>query len=262
MLLPCVEVIRKQSKAVSKFLLVTDLDNTLLGDTDALKYLNDWFKQHRQTYGSKLVYATGRSLKSYQRLEAQASLLKADVLIASVGTEIYNSSGELDQTWSNYVDDGWNREGIEAITQQFPQLISQSESEQRPFKLSFNLNQEDSFVLPEIEAQLITQGMKAELIYSNYRDLDIVRRKINKGSALTYIRQALEFSAEQTVVCGDSGNDTALFKANKVGIIVGNARSELLQWHQNNFENNRYLAHAHCAAGIIEGLKHFGIMYK
>lgn len=244
---------------MSKFLLVTDLDNTLIGDDDALKRLNAWFKEHRQTHGSKLVYATGRSLKSYQKLLNQTSLLEPDVLIASVGTEIYYPADKLDEAWS-HIFSSWNRAGIAAIAQQFSQLIPQFESEQRPFKLSFVLTPENRFILPELEAQLIAQGMDAELIYSNDHDLDIVRRKANKGSALTYICQVLGLAAEQTVVCGDSGNDITLFLANTLGIIVGNARKELLQWHQDNLKGNRCLAQAHYAAGIIEGLNYFGIM--
>ncbi|HEY9663844.1 MAG TPA: HAD-IIB family hydrolase, partial [Allocoleopsis sp.] len=96
---------------MSRFLLVTDLDNTLVGDDDALKRLNAWLKEHRQTYGSKLVYATGRSLKSYQRLATQTSLLEADVLIASVGTEIYYPGDALDEAWSGRSSD-WDRAGI------------------------------------------------------------------------------------------------------------------------------------------------------
>lgn len=44
--------------------------------------------------------------------------------------------------------------------------------------------------------------------------------------------------------------------------IVGNARKELLQWHQDNLEDDRYLAQAQYAAGIIEGLKYFEIMHE
>ncbi len=242
-----------------QFLLVTDLDNTLIGDDDALKRLNAWFNEHRHTYGSKLIYATGRSLKSYQRLVTSTLLLEPDALIASVGTEVYCPSDKLDEIWSSPFSD-WNRASIAAIAQQFPQLIPHPESEQRPFKLSFVLAQENKFILPELEAQLIAKGLDAEIIYSNDHDLDIVRSKANKGSALTYLYQVLGFTAKQTVVCGDSGNDIALFTVNRRGIIVGNARRELLQWHQDDLEGDRYLAQAQYAAGIIEGLKHFGIM--
>ncbi|WP_432813433.1 sucrose-phosphate phosphatase [Pantanalinema sp. GBBB05] len=246
---------------MSKLLLVTDLDNTLVGDDDALNRLNAWFKEHRQTYDSKLVYATGRSLKSYQRLLTHTSLLEPDGLIASVGTEIYYPGNQLDQAWSN-PSSGWDRARIAAIAQQFSQLIPQPETEQRPFKLSFALTPENSLILSELQAQLIAEGMEAEIIYSNDHDLDIVRCKANKGSALTYICSRLGFTAEQTIVCGDSGNDISLFTANTRGIIVGNARKELRQWHQAHLEGDRYLAQAQYAAGIMEGLTYFGIMHQ
>ena len=64
------------------------------------------------------------------------------------------------------------------------------------------------------------------------------------------------------MVYGDLGNDITLFIANRVGIIVGNARRELLQWHQEHLEGDRYLAQVQYAAGIIEGLNHFGFMRR
>nr|MBA2749314.1 HAD hydrolase family protein [Tatlockia sp.] len=70
-----------------------------------------------------------------------------------------------------------------------------------------------------------------------------------------------EIDAMQTVVCGDSGNDISLFSYNEErGIIVGNAKSELLQWHNANPANYHYLAQAFCAGGILEGLNHFGFI--
>ncbi|WP_088891531.1 sucrose-phosphate phosphatase [Leptolyngbya ohadii] len=251
---------------MSQFLLVTDLDNTLIGDDDAFQNLNDRFTEHRQRYGSKLVYATGRSIQSYQRLSQRLPMLEADVLITSVGTEIYYpddrsaSVYHFDEVWFNSSFHYWHRAEVEAIAQQFPQLIPQDEGEQRPLKLSYILEYEDVHILPELEAQLAEQGIEAELIYSHDRDLDILRRKTNKGSALAYIRKKLEFTEEQTIVCGDSGNDISLFSENPMGIIVGNARRELLEWHRDNLDDQRYWAQAHYANGILEGLEHFSII--
>jgi sucrose-6F-phosphate phosphohydrolase len=78
---------------------------------------------------------------------------------------------------------------------------------------------------------------------------------------MQFLRQKCKFAAEQTVVCGDSGNDIALFAVgNERGIIVGNAHSELLQWHNQNPADYRYLAQNFCAAGIMEGLNYFSFL--
>lgn len=244
---------------MSKFLLVTDLDNTLIGDDVALQALNSWLHQQRKIHDAKLIYATGRSLKSFRHLMTEKTLLEPDVLIASVGAEIYNSNYELDQQWAN-LPSKWNRDRVSAIAQSFPQLIPQPESEQRPFKLSYLIKSNGESILRELENQLMIHGIEADLIYSNDCDIDIVRRKTNKGSALVYVRDCLGFAPNQTLVCGDSGNDIGLFEVSPIGIIVGNARRELLQWHRDYPKRDRYLAQASYAAGILEGLIKFGLM--
>ncbi|MFM2062414.1 MAG: hypothetical protein RLZZ507_2084 [Cyanobacteriota bacterium] len=248
--------------AVTKFLFVTDLDNTLVGDDQALGELSDRLQQHRQQHGTKIVYSTGRSPIFYRELQQAKNLFSPDALVLSVGTEIYlDGSDTPDPEWSEILSPGWQRETILAITQKFPELVLQPESEQRPFKVSFFLKAEFSGILPKLEAELQKSQLNIKLIYSSGIDLDILPHTSDKGQAMQFLRQKWEFAAEQTVVCGDSGNDIALFAVgNERGIIVGNARPELLQWHNQNPADYRYLAQNFCAAGIIEGLKYFGFL--
>ena len=128
--------------------------------------------------------------------------------------------------------------------------------------MSFFLQEEPSArVLPQLESELQESGLNVKLIYSSGIDLDIVPHHSDKGQAVQFLRQKWKFVAEQTVVCGDSGNDIALFAAgSERGIIVGNARPELLQWHNEHPADYRYLATNFCAGGILEGLKHFGFL--
>ncbi|MEB3338197.1 MAG: HAD-IIB family hydrolase, partial [Leptolyngbyaceae bacterium] len=127
---------------MTKFLLVTDLDNTLVGDDQALAELNQHLSQHRQVHGTKIVYATGRSLTSYQQLLAQQPLLTPDALVTSVGTEIYyNGSPTPDPTWSDCLAPQWNRDQIVATATTFADLVPQPSSEQRPFKVSYFLHE-------------------------------------------------------------------------------------------------------------------------
>ncbi|MEH1820244.1 MAG: sucrose-phosphate phosphatase [Nostoc sp.] len=249
------------------FLFVTDLDDTLVyrtvGDDSALPELNQLLSQHRQEYGTKIVYSTGRSPVLYKELQAQKNLLQPDALVLSVGTEIYlDGTDTQDSDWAEILSPGWEREAILSVTEKYHDLVRQPDSEQRPFKVSFFLKQKASAnILPQLEAELQKYKLNVKLIYSSDIDLDIVPRTSDKGQAMQFLRHKWKFAAEQTVVCGDSGNDIALFAVgNERGIIVGNARKELLQWHNEYPADYRYLAKGFCAGGIIEGLHYFGLL--
>ncbi len=248
---------------MTNFLFVTDLDNTLVGDEQSLRILNDYLQQHRQEYGTKIVYATGRSPVLYQQIQQEFNLLTPDALVLSVGTEIYLDGNDTpDPDWVEILSPGWNRELVLSIAKKFRELVRQPDSEQRPFKTSFFLQQDVAVkVLPELELELQKSQLNIKLIYSSGIDLDIIPSSSDKGQAMEFLRQKWKFATERTVVCGDSGNDIALFAAaNAKGIIVGNARPELLHWHNEYPSNYRYLAQNFCAAGIIEGLKYFGFL--
>ncbi len=244
------------------FLLVTDLDHTLVGNQQALGQLQDWLAVQRRERRVKWVYSTGRSLLSYRQLQAEQSLLTPDALIVAVGTEIYFDphGDQADPMWSERLQQGWNRDAVVATAADFADLVPQPKPEQRLFKVSYFLTPEAAVqVIPALEQRLNQQQLACKLVYSSGRDLDILPQRADKGEAMAFVQRKWGFTAENTVVCGDSGNDIALFRQNRAkGIIVGNAQPELLQWHQMQAMGDRYLAQADCAAGIWEGLKYFG----
>jgi sucrose-6-phosphatase len=241
-------------------LLVTDLDHTLVGDDRSLEQLNLVLDRYRQTYGTKIVYATGRSKTSYQELATSKSLLTPDALIVSVGTEIYiETATHSEPAWVEHLSINWYRDRIVAIASRFADLELQPPAEQRPFKVSYYLSASvAAAVVPQLQELLLAQDLDAEIIYSGSRDLDILPRGGDKGKAVQFLRQRWQIDPLETVVCGDSGNDISLFKYGKErGIIVGNAQSELRLWYELHPVNYHYLAVADCAGGILEGLKYF-----
>jgi sucrose-6F-phosphate phosphohydrolase len=249
---------------MSGFLFVTDLDNTLVGDRAALETLNQHLSEHRQREGTKIVYATGRSRFLYQQLTETEPLLSPDALICSVGTAIYANPDEdiTDSEWDNILNTGWDRELIVALAAHYSDLIPQPDSEQTPYKVSYYLSPEAAErLIPRLQSVLAAKDLKTKIIYSGDKDLDILPESGDKGLAIRYLRQKWGFPVEKTVVCGDSGNDIALFSVEACcGIIVGNAKPELRQWYQDNRRDRCYLARAGCAGGILEGLKHFGFL--
>lgn len=252
---------------MSRFLFVTDLDNTLVGDDSALAELNQLLQQHREEHGTVIVYATGRSLPLFKLLQTERSMLEPDIRVLSVGTEIYRQGDTPDAAWASLLSRHWDRDRVVATTAHFADLVPQAPSEQAPFKVSFHLKPEPAtYVLPELEAALKDQGLEIQLIYSSNVDLDIVPVRSNKGAAVNFLQAELGIEGDRTVVCGDSGNDLSMFQLVKAkGIIVGNAQPELLDWHRENPNEVegvpvRYVARSHCAGGILEGLRHFGFV--
>lgn len=253
---------------MGKFLFVTDLDNTLVGDDQALAVLNHQLDQHRQAHGTVIVYATGRSLTLFNELKSEKPLIEPDFRVLSVGTEIYRRGSDTPEShWTEQLSQNWDRERVVAIAAHFADLVPQAPSEQAPFKVSFHLTAEAAVeVLPRLETALQQQGLDVQLIYSSNIDLDILPQRSNKGAAINFLQQQLAIEPAHTVVCGDSGNDLSMFQQVQAkGIIVGNAQAELLDWHHDNpiaaFDLPvRYVASAHCAAGILEGLRHFGFL--
>lgn len=244
------------------FLFVSDLDNTLVGDDAALEVLNDRLVRQREQNGTKIVYATGRSLTLYRQLTTEKPILPPDALICAVGTEIYFNpeDGTFDPEWVELVSPGWDREKVVATTAHYSDLIPQPATEQGRFKASYFVSEEIAGdLIPRLETALADKGLEVKIIYSGSQDLDILPRRSDKGLAVRHLQQKWGLHDQQTVVCGDSGNDIALFSVGQArGVIVGNARPELRQWYEQNATDYRYFAQAACAGGILEGLKYFG----
>ena len=248
---------------MNPFLFVTDLDNTLVGDDAALTKLNQKLADHRQQYNSKIVYATGRSLYLYRLLAEAKSLLPPDALITAVGTEMYfdRQQSEYDPEWAKILGEGWDRARIVAIASQFEHLQSQPNSEQNPYKISYYLAEAVAEeTLSKLSAALNDEGFEVKLIYSAGQDLDLLPKNGDKGLAVQFLRRKWNIAPEKTIVCGDSGNDISMFEGQEKGLIVANAKPELLQWYEANYSDNNYLAKSDCAGGIIEGLQYFNFI--
>jgi sucrose-6-phosphatase len=248
-------------------LLVTDLDHTLVGDDAALAQLNSWLSAHRATW--HWVYATGRSYVSAKQLQAEVGLLEPDYWVTGVGSEIYSRTdgdmdgdmegdGGCDRIWSEKLSTDWHYPTVAQIAAQFSELIPQEESTQNPWKCSFELslpNAEE--ILAQLQESLNRSGLATQIIYSSYKHVDILPKAGNKGNAMQYLMTKLNQSPQDTLACGDSGNDISLFEQGTKGVIVGNAQTELLTWHADNPHPRLFLAQAHCAGGILEALAHW-----
>lgn len=72
-------------------LVVSDLDDTMVGDDEATAKFTEWWRSVGVPAGGRLIYNTGRALDLFEKLieEKKDCLAEPDLLISSVGTKIY-----------------------------------------------------------------------------------------------------------------------------------------------------------------------------
>jgi sucrose-6F-phosphate phosphohydrolase len=232
-------------------MLVSDLDGTLLGDTIALKEFAAW-RRHAGTQ-MRIVYSSGRFLRSVRESIKAFGLPAPDAVICGVGTEIHDfreTDAALD--WPVRLE-GWNPDIIKATCLDHGKLTLQPGQFLSPHKLSFyGMDLEEAY-LKRLRLALSAAGQAVTMVYSSRRDLDVLPRGVNKGTAAAFLAQRWGMEPSDVIVAGDSGNDLAMFEEGFPGIIVGNAQSELRRFQGRN----AYHATRHFAAGVLEGLRHW-----
>jgi hypothetical protein len=77
--------------------------------------------------------------------------------------------------------------------------------------------------------------------------------RVNKGVGLMKVAELLKISLNEFVAFGDSENDVEMFKAAGIGVAVGNADKKAKVAAD-------YVAKDHHGLGVIEGLKHLGLL--
>ncbi|AGF52107.1 slr0953 [Synechocystis sp. PCC 6803] len=241
-----------------QLLLISDLDNTWVGDQQALEHLQEYLGDRRGNF--YLAYATGRSYHSARELQKQVGLMEPDYWLTAVGSEIYHPEG-LDQHWADYLSEHWQRDILQAIADGFEALKPQSPLEQNPWKISYHLDpQACPTVIDQLTEMLKETGIPVQVIFSSGKDVDLLPQRSNKGNATQYLQQHLAMEPSQTLVCGDSGNDIGLFETSARGVIVRNAQPELLHWYDQWGDSRHYRAQSSHAGAILEAIAHFDFL--
>ena len=249
---------RSMAKRMStiEYLLVSDIDNTLTGDNQALSELTNVLERHHDRIGFGI--ATGRDINSAKHILDQLGLPRPDVLITSVGTEIYYGKDLVnDKGWSNHIRRRWKPKLIMDALQSCSELELQSDpNAQGPFKISYNVREVDDMnrCIKSVKQELANLTSACNIILSHDRYLDILPYRASKGTAVKYIAWKWHLDASHVITAGDSGNDSDMFVKPMKAIVVANHERMLDVLHKRS---NVYFAKNPYAKGIIEGLRYF-----
>jgi len=238
--------------------LVTDIDDTLIGDRDGLQALLARLEEKREK--GAFGIATGRTIDSAMKVLQEWNVTAPDFIVSSVGSEIhYGPNLASDAGWARHIRALWRREALEELFRPLPGLKLQARTSQREFKLSYVVDPASMPAPAEIRRLVRAAGLTATLIHTQGRFLDVLPMRASKGRAVRYLSYKWGLPLNRIVVAGDSGNDEEMLRGDTLAIVVGNHSPELEKLrgsHQVYFSKQRF------AWGILEGLDHYHFFGK
>lgn len=246
--------------------IATDIDGTLTGDSVRLARLVKRLNERRAAGDLFLILSTGRRLDEVVTGVANEGLPEPDAVICQVGTEIYlppfASEGRPMAVWRVRMLREYSRAQAEQFLDSINGLVMQPDRYNTELKTSCYLDQCPN---PEQAARVIDHRVEPyrdryQVVWSSGRDLDILPASAGKGKAIRFLAAHQGLDTQQLVVAGDTGNDADMFEESTKGIVVANVQPELLGLARSLGSERIYRARRPYAAGVEEGLEHFGVL--
>ena len=251
------KISKKNRLPTTKRIIICDIDNTLIGGEDgALDELMQRLHEMQPYIGFGV--ATGRHLESTLEVLKANNISMPDLLITSVGSEIYYGHRMVqDVGWYQHISHKWQPNAIRDALKELPGLKLQQSECQRSHKISYYVDMTRAPSKAKIVQHLRKKDIHANVIHSHEAYLDILPIRASKGLALRYLGIKWGIDPEEFLVAGDSGNDEEMLLGNTLGVVVGNYSSEL---EKLRGKPNVYFASGYNANGILEGIEYYNFI--
>jgi sucrose-phosphate synthase len=227
-------------------LLVSDVDDTLLGDDEAL----DRFRAATADVDLAVVLNSSRPVASVVRSLRDTALarLEIDGVIGALGTEI-ELGGERLGEWSAQFAD-FDREAVDAGVTPF-EAVPHAAEYQTAAKASYAIAPDR---WDDATRAVSGLGFPVRVITSGADNFDVIPGAAGKAAAVRHVAARLGVPSERVMTAGDSENDADMLAAGNA-IVVGNATPGLVE----RVRATAFLARGFHADGVVEGLRHHGV---
>ena len=230
-------------------LLVTDVDDTLTGDDDAMAELLQRLDSAEVRAGFGI--ATGRTLEEALALMKELEVGVPDVLITAAGTELHYGTHMLpDRSWERQIRYRWDRAEVDRIVSAIPGLRPVRKSGTK-YRLRYRLNPAEAPSLRGIRQRLRQEGLRVTTILDHEVFLDIIPVRASPGLAIRFFCFKWNLEPQRLLVAGDSGNDWDMLSGDTLGVVVSNHTPELDRLKGRPRVHFAKSAHAR---GILEGI--------
>ena len=269
---------------IQPLLICTDLDRTLIpnGEQPESPEARSLFRQLVSNPQITLAYVTGRDKMLVQDAIAEYKLPIPNFVIADVGSTIYeikNNQWLRLTDWDEQIAVDWKyktQSDLVPFFTDFDHIKLQEITKQGLHKLSYYVSLEAELepIIIKIRSKLETEKIQANIIWSIDEKaqiglLDILPISANKYHAIAYLMKTQNFTLDNTIFSGDSGNDLDVLMSPIKSILVANAHLEVKETIQSEIEqtglkDSIYIAqgqssklNGNYSAGILEGIFHY-----
>ena len=269
---------------IQPLLICTDLDRTLIpnGEQSESPEARPLFRQLVSNPQITLVYVTGRDRVLIQEAIAEYKLPIPNFVIADVGSTIYeikNNQWLRLTDWDEQISVDWQyktQPDLVSFFVDFDQIKLQEITKQGLHKLSYYVSLEAELepIIIIIRSKLETEKIQANIIWSIDEKaqvglLDILPLSANKYHAIAYLMKKQNFTLDNTIFSGDSGNDLDVLMSPIKSILVANAHLDVKETIQSKIDqidlkDSIYIAkgtssklNGNYSAGILEGIFHY-----
>jgi len=257
-------------------ILASDLDGTLVPPERTDERLREVARFGRAVREHRvgLAYVTGRHLRSAVACIETLDLPWPSALVCDVGTSVYTRLDDrynIDPAYRTLMREAMGDVRAATLHEALAALEGlrlQPEEGQAEFKISYFVEGERYAEVLEAVSDALAPVASVTLVAS--RDpltgegaLDLLPATVSKAYAVDYLAREAGVGDDTLIYAGDSGNDLHALLSGRPAIVVENAHPELKaelrqEAASRGIAESVYFAEARYAAGVLEGLEHFG----